>query len=214
MIQATTLKYQIPQNITLVSVDPQIGTVVSQINEKGLLVYSGKQNIYTRRKPEIDLKASLNRLQNASLYSLRIPVTQALSPLSFLAAGAMPVEASKFRLSGEKAVNGRPAYVVKTSANPEWLKSLAKGVRIEIKSRAITLYIDKQSLLLVRATCAITFLTTLPGEPNSSKARNPVGFAFDEYHKNIVENGAINPAEFNYVLPQGALEKFATTEEK
>ena len=213
MIQSSTLKYQKPQNFSLTSIDPQIGTVLSQVNEKGILVYSGKQNIFTRRKPQPTLKDSLNRLQNASLYSLRIPVTQALSPLSFLAASTMPVEANQFRLTGVRMVAGRPAYVVRALAKLEWLQSLAKGVTILAKSRGITLYIDKQSFLLVRATCAITFMTTLPGEPLSSKPTNPAGFAFDEYHRAIIENGAINAQEFNFTLPAGALEKYANTQD-
>jgi hypothetical protein len=178
-------------------------------------IYSGKNNIFTRRSSPADLASVLRLITEASAESLHVRFGQVLSPAGFLEArGALPDEAKAYVFQKRKTagntqmVDGRPAYVVGALADPAFVQSLAPEIRVVPRRREMFLWIDTHTYLLVRAAIALTWLSTRPGEDRRRHPTARGGFAFEEAHRDTRLNAPIDDSVFRFIPPRRALEKF------
>jgi outer membrane lipoprotein-sorting protein len=206
-IQSNTLKYKRPAMLALETVDPDLGTLATYVNGSTITIFSGKQNVYTKRTASPNLARNLTVIGAASTELVHVTPTQMLNPISFLLAkGGMPEEAQAFRYVGVKMVEGRKTYMLIAQASTVWLKQIMPFAKPE--RRDINLYIDVQTNLLAKAAIAVTYQATLPavsGEP-SKIVRG--GFAFEETHRGTILNAPIVDATFSFRPPKGATEIF------
>ena len=116
-VQTNTVKFKQPNYVIITTQDPVGGTFTVYANGKTINVYSGKQNIFTRRNSPSDLKGTLTRVSEATVDTVNIPEDQMLSPLSFLNAGSLPKEAEGFKFVGYQNVLGHKTYKIRAQAN-------------------------------------------------------------------------------------------------
>lgn len=207
-VQSTTLKFKKPGQFTCESTDPMMGTVTIYCTGQTVTIYSGKQNIFTKRTAATDMTKNLKTLERASSDLLGTELQQILNPLSFIAAKGMPREASQFRYGGLQTIRGRKYHLVTAQADSAWIATLVPTMKITPKQRDIGLWIDAEKNLLVKAVLRITWVATEPGAGGQNAPKTTGGFAFEENHRNTVLNGVFKDTDFQFIPPKDAKEIF------
>jgi hypothetical protein len=211
IFQQSEFYYKAPNEVVIATVDPLTGTLQGFCDGHDISLYSGKQNIFTRRPAIGSLHDMLTTIANASEESLGMRISQVLSPVSFLAAkGDVPDEAVGYKLKpgGPVQMDGHTCYEVHALANPDWVQSMAPKLNIAVKRRDIIFWIDTKTNLLVRAGIALTWLSTVPNQPRTAPPKLPGGFAFEEVHRGTQIDSNIPEKAFRFFAPKGAIEKF------
>ena len=207
-VQSTTIRFKRPNLLCLTSQDPNLGTYIVYGNGKTVTVYSGRQNIYTKRTSPTKLRAELSTISSAAEELIHSAVSQALNPLSFLNAKGMPDECQNFAYIREAVVDGRQVAIVSGPPSPTWLAGIP-GVKDAIADKStITLYIDTTRNLLVKAACDLNWHVSAPATPNVPASVTRYRFKFSEVHRNTVLNLPLRDEEFFFIPPRGAAEQF------
>ena len=204
-IQTTTIKYERPNLVYVEAHDPMQGSVLMYCNGRSAVIYSGKQNIYMQRTAAPTIVGSLEVMSKASKVMIGLPQDQMLSPLSFLAAKRMPVEAANFRYVKTEVIAGKRVALVAAVAELNWLKALFPvSVPVTFQKREIMLWIDLNTRLLVRASCDFIWIIEAGNNPEPGRMR------FVETHYNVIPNAPLREEDFNIIPPKGAQEVFST----
>jgi hypothetical protein len=202
-IQTTTLKYKRPNLIYAESRDPMQGTLIMSSNGRLATFYSGKQNAYTQRNAAPTFIGTLYVISNASKAMIGAPQNQILSPLSFLTAKHMPVEAGNYRYVKTEVIEGKRVALVAADADPNWLKTLfPTSTQITFQKRNVLLWIDTNTRLLVRESVDFMWTVEAGANPGSGRIR------FAETHRNVIPNAPLRDEDFNIAPPKGAEEVF------
>ena len=207
--QSTTFKYRKPDRVAVTSVDPVNGTLEGFADGLTVSIYSGKQNVFTRRTAPTVYQEIMQLIGSASEESLGVRLSQILAPASFIAAkGSLPDEAKVFAYVQRQDLAGHHTYLIKALADPAWVQSLAPSLKVTPRRRDILFWIDTKSYNLVRATIALTWMSTLPGQSRSARQTLKGGFAIEETHQNMITNAPLPDSAFRFIPPRGAIEKF------
>lgn len=207
--QRSVLVYQTPNKLHINSVDPNQGTVSVYSDGRLVSIYSGKQNIFTRRNAVPGLAQTLVIAEKAAQDSFRVSLTQLLSPLSFLSGNGTIREALAFRTVGTETVAGYKAYKITAQAHPMLLQAVVPPrSSVQFGKKDITLWIDARRNTLVKASAQLTWKVTLPSDGFTPKRVIPGGLYFEETHRSTILNSAVKDEEFRFNPPQNAKELF------
>jgi outer membrane lipoprotein-sorting protein len=201
VVQTLQLKYKRPNLLYLETHDPVQGTTLTYSNGHLATFFLGRENIYTHRTAPGTISQTLAVLSDASEAMTHVPQNQVLSPLSFLAAKRLPVEAANYRYVKTETVEGHRVALVTAVADLGWLKSLfPANVKVTYQKRDISLWIDLNTKLLVRAKCDLIWMK---GAKDSSI---PGRLTMVETHRNVTPNVPLRDEDFNIAPPKGSLE--------
>ncbi len=207
--QRSVTVYQAPNHLYTSTVDPQQGTISTYCDGRLLALYSGKQNIFTRRNAPASLSKTIALSEKAMLDSLRISITQLLNPLSFLAGDGTIREATTFKFMGTESVAGYKTYKVSAQANPALLQGMMPPrSKVQFIKKEITLWIDVRRNLLIKASAQLIFKATFPPEGVSAPRTVQGGLLFEEVHRSTILNAPVKDAEFRFTPPKNAQEIF------
>jgi outer membrane lipoprotein-sorting protein len=208
-IQASSLKFKKPRLMIITSQDPQTGTLSTYVNAKTITIYSGKQNIYTKRTTPETLQATFALINRAAGESLGMQFIQIFNPASFLlAANGKLREADGFRYVGKQAVDGHNTILIVGRANDALFQKLAPEVKLTPEKRDVALWIDAQSNLLVRCRCLLTWLIAIPAQGTTPARSLRRGLVLDEVHRDSRLNAPISDDEFRFTPPKESREVF------
>jgi outer membrane lipoprotein-sorting protein len=204
--QTSKLTYKRPNLLLILSTDPKQGTFQSVCDGSTATFYSGKLNLFMRRNAPATVGDVLVSVSRSSDDLVSSPQIGMLSPTSFLVAKGMPNEAKTFHYVSTQTIEGHRAALVKATADPVWLKSLfPKHYLVTFQHKEISLWIDLDTKLLVRASCDITWQIQTEHNPISGN------LTFNETHTHLAINAPLRDEIFNFVPPKGAIEKFPET---
>lgn len=218
-IQTTQLKYSRANGsnyLYIRSTDPKDGTYEAYCNGKSITVYRGARNAYTKRAATSELSRNVAALSRAAESFAETEnnqggaTMQILNPISFLSAKGMPQECKKFQLVRQDTLDRRRAFVVKGSADTDWLYSLIRTKVAQFDNRTVTLWVDAENYTLLKAECDLRFHIDIRSKPNQPITRVQYGLTLSETHRDIVLNAPINDQEFNFDVGRhkGAVEKY------
>lgn len=207
-VQSSSLKYKRPNLLMFTLQDPNMGSMVYSSNGKTITVYSGKQNIFTKRTAPKNAPEIAGVLSRTSMELTGVGQDQMLSPLEFFGTRGMPKEAKTFRYVGTKSIEGHKTYQLNGQIDMDWLHNLMPDSRITPVRRDVVLLIDTQTNLLVRASLVATWKVEALGQGDSALLAAQRGFAFEETHRGTVLNAALRDQDFQFYPPKGAVEKF------
>jgi hypothetical protein len=140
---------------------------------------------------------------HASVAMTGLPQNQMLSPLSFLAAKRMPVEAGDYHYVKTDVVDGKRVALIAAVADTNWLKTLFPiSTQVAFQKRDILLWIDTNTGLLVRASCDLVWYV------GNGNQRGPGRMHSAETHHNVIPNAPLRDEDFNVASPKGAEEAF------
>ncbi len=204
--QTNAIKYKQPYFLALESTDPNTGTVAIYDNGSTVTVYSGKQNVYTKRTAPKNYAQTVALAEKVTI-ELGVPSGQVVNPVSFLSAKGMPVEAASFRYLGTASVEGHPTYKVIGQGTTAFMQKVAPTKNLTPEKRDIILYIDKRTNLLIRSELTLTWSapTYQKGKP---AGKLMTGYHYEETHRGITLNAPIADKEFVFNPPKGAKEIF------
>ena len=206
--QTSTVKFRRPNLLYISSTDPKLGTYSVYCNGKTVTMYTGTQNIFTKRDAPINLRKTVQSLFATGMELLNIPVTQMLNPVSFMSADGLPDECKKYRYVREEAVDGRHVFVVSGQADPKWAMALMPVKDAVLIRRNITLWIDSSRFVLLKASCDIIYSFEAPVKPGQQSRTLTSNLRFTETHRDIALNVPIREETFFFQLPKGAVEKY------
>jgi hypothetical protein len=206
-VQSSNMKWKRPNQAYLYTQDPHQGTVSVHTDGRTITIYSAKQNVFTRRNAPTDLRGTIEAINKAATDAFNVQMNQVLNPISFLLTKQMPREAKAFRYGGLANVNGRRAHKVIGQADPNWIRGMAPAMNIVPQKREVTLWIDTETNLLLKAAGAFTWKVT---SANGTKLPKPVpgGILFEEVHRNTLLNVAMREEDFRFFPPKGAKQLF------
>lgn len=206
-IQSGAIKWRRPNQIYIYSQDPQQGTMHVYSDGRLITVYSQRQNIFTNRNAMPDLQGTMRVVTKAAQDAFGVQFHQVLSPISFLMSDGMPREARSFRFAGEASVNGRRAYKVMGQADTAWMRTMVPDATIVPVKRNVTLWIDTQTFLLLKASGDFSWRITVA---DGMRLERPVtgGVFFEETHFNTRLDAPIEETAFRFKAPRGAKQLF------
>ncbi len=218
-IQTTQLKYSRANGsnyLYIRSTDPKDGTYEAYCNGKTITVYKGVINAYTKRAATSELSRNVAALSKSvesfteNRDSKEQATQQILNPISFLGAKGMPRECKKFQLVRQDTLDRRRAYVVRGSADSDWLYSLFPNKSVQFDTRTVTLWVDAENSTLLKAECDLRFHIDVRTKPKQPVTRIQYGLTLSETHRDIILNAPINDQEFNFDVGRhkGAVEKY------
>lgn len=201
--QTMILKYQKhPARIAMMSKDPGHGTHQYFANGMSLVHYSGLANEYIRRA----LQGNLAQL--CKVIDRETPGV--LSPVIFLQSGIMPLGVDAVRLVGTDTVDGRPAYVIKGTFTPAYLRDLARrivGQSLNPTQNQFTLRVDQANYLLLKSSVQLSWKGKM--QWRSDKPREVTfHFSSEERVTEAIQNPRFEEDEFRFFAPKGARERF------
>lgn len=206
--QSSEVKFRRPNLLYIASTDPQLGTYTVYCNGRTVTMYTGTQNIFTKRDSPTNLRQTVQSLHDTGNDLLGTPVTQILSPVSFMSANGMPDECKKFHFVKEDTLDGKRVYVVSGQADVNWALSLFTFKEMKFLRRDITLWIDASRSLLLKASCDMIYSYETPVKAGQRINTVVSCLRFTETHSNIALNVPIREETFFFQLPRGAVEKF------
>lgn len=219
-IQTNITKFRRPSSLLLQTEDPVGGTFTAYANERTLTIYSGRQNVYTRRNSGIDLQTTMKKISVATKDTVGVDQEQILSPISFVAAKQdMPEEAKNFRLIGVEKHKGRSAYRVRGEMNANWIQKLMPSQSLILQSKSADLWIDTETFYLLRMTVEVIASTKtermikLQGMNKPQKVTIFVGFKIDETHSETKLNTPLRDEDFKFIEPKGSVQLFQNQQE-
>lgn len=208
-ISVSSLKYKKPNFLVMNSIDHENGTMKTYVNGRLATIYSGKENMYTKRTADPSVVANLSKmldmLSSASADVMGSPLHQVLAPIDFIAAKNTLKECKYFKYVREELVNGRKTILVKGDADIDWLKDTLGQTPTVPPVRLVLLWIDPVTNLLVKGGLRVTWRTS---ETAKKHLKIPPGIAFDEVHNGTILNAPIKDSEFQFFPPKNAIEKF------
>jgi len=206
-LQTSSIKYKRPNLLVLETSDPVTGSIVCYANTRTLTVYSGKQNIFTKRTAPKSYARLIPLIEKTSA-EVRVPILQIFTPLSFLLAKGMPVEAQSFRYSGMAVVDGRKTYKVIGRATPDLMQKAAPAAYLRPDKSEVTFFIDPRTNLLVKVKAVLVWRATIPGRGKTRAQVFRTGYVLEETHRGTVLNAPIVDTAFVFAPPKGAVEIF------
>lgn len=208
-IQTTAVKFKRPNLLLQTTQDPHGGTVDVYCNGKTLTVYSGKQNIFTKRTAPGSVPQTLNAMTLASKDLTGSDNTPILSPFSFLRAGKHLDEVKSMRFVREETLDGRRVYVLTGTADNDWLNALLPAKNLQWQQRDISLWIDAETSLLRKSRCRL--IGRVAGFRNGKQSYSSFGLGFEEVHRDTVLNVPLRDEDFIFRQPKNAAEQFKST---
>ena len=207
--QRSNIVYQKPNRLYTSSIDPHQGTITTYCDGRLIALFSGKQNIYTRRNAPDSLPKAVALSEKALEDSLRVNITQLLNPVSFLIGNGTVREAVGFKVVGTEMIAGYKTYKVTAAANPAWLQGMMPPrSKVQFSKKEITLWIDARRNLLVKASAQLTWKAFLPADGSFPARTEPGGLSFEETHRSTVVNAPVKDEEFHFAAPSNAKEIF------
>lgn len=206
--QTSTVKFRRPNLLYISSTDPKLGTYSVYCNGKTVTMYTGTQNIFTKRDAPTNLRKTVQSLYATGMDLLNIPVTQMLNPVSFMSADGLPDECKKYRYIREDIIDGRHVFVVGGQADPKWAMALIPLKDVNFLKRDITLWIDASRFLLLKASCNVVYSFEAPAKEGQQGRTLTSNLKFTETHRDIALNIPIREETFFFQLPKGAVEKY------
>lgn len=208
-IQTTAVKFKRPNLLLQTTQDPHGGTVDVYCNGKTLTVYSGKQNIFTKRTAPGSVPQTLNAMTLASKDLTGSDNTPILSPFSFLRAGKHLDEVKSMRFVREETLDGRRVYVLTGTADNDWLNALLPAKNLQWQQRDISLWIDAETSLLRKSRCRL--IGRMSVVRNGKQSYSSFGLGFEEVHRDTVLNVPLRDEDFIFRQPKNAAEQFKST---
>lgn len=202
-IQTNVVKFKQPNRVIITTEDPKGGTFTVYANGKIITVYSGKQNIFTRRNSPADLKGTLDRVSEATVDTVNVPEDQMLSPLSFMNSNSVPREADSYKFVGYDNVSGHKTYKIRAQASLTWVQTLMPNIKIKTDIREIYLWVDVTSYMLLKSSVTLKVHSI-----DQNVQSRTYGFSFEETHSNTLLNTALRDDEFHFIEPKGAKQLF------
>jgi outer membrane lipoprotein-sorting protein len=204
IIQDAQLQFKRPNLVMFVTKDPDLGTIKVCCNGQLVTLYSGRQNFYVQVDAPPNLVKMAGTISQASQQLMETPLNQVLSPLSFLAARGIPMEAKTYTYGGRKTIEGHKTVLVKALANPDWVRTIIDFPSgIVFDHRELSLWIEPTTMKLIRSEA---YLAWHKGDdPHIA----PFSVKFQETHRNQAFNLPMRDEDFKLVLPKGAEEKFS-----
>ena len=208
-IQSGTIRYRKPDRVALYTTDPLTGTFQAWADGRVISVFSGKDNVYTKRTAPIGgLGPTIEGIEKTSSDVLKVRSTQIFSPLSFIVAKDLPREAQTFTYVKQETILGRKTYCVSAKLNEEFIKELVQNRRAIATQRDVKLWIDANNSQLVRSFTVLVWKFPVQGGTAAKPAYNQAGIAFTETYNSTVINGAIRDDVFHFTPPAGAKQLF------
>ncbi len=208
-IQTTAFKFKRPNLMLQTTQDPHGGTVDVYCNGKTLTVYSGKQNIFTKRTAPGSVPQTLNAMTHASKDLTGSENTPILSPFSFLRAGKRLDEVKSLRFVREETLDGHRVYVLTGTADSDWLNALIPSKNLKWQQRDILLWIDAETSLLRKSKCRL--FGQVPVIRNGKQVYSTFGLGFEEVHRDTLLNVPLRDEVFFFKQPKNAAEQFKST---
>jgi outer membrane lipoprotein-sorting protein len=205
--QTNSIKYKRPDLLALVSSDPKMGTVSAYANGSTVTVFTGKQNVYTKRTAPKNYAQTVALIEKTTA-ELGVPAAQVLNPVTFLLAKGLPREASAFRLAGgDNRIEGHSTQRVIGQATSALMQKLAPGPGLTPEKRDVILYLDAKTHLLIKCEMLLTWSakTQIQGK---GLQKIHAGYHYEETHHDAVLNAPIADGAFFFQPPKGATELF------
>lgn len=203
--QSNSIKYMAPALFTVVSMDPNAGTMACYSNSRGVTLFSGKQNIYSKRTTPLELKQRMADVERLSADLTGTTFVQTMNAISFMTSGDLPKEVSTLRYAGKNTINGIETYHIAAEVNRGWMqKNAPKGFKPQ--AGEIAIYMDARTNLLVR--CAIRLIWTMKIPPRKKEPAKVVttGYLIEETHQGMEVDKPIKETTFDFLPPKGSTE--------
>jgi hypothetical protein len=202
LTQSNSLKYQRPNRLVLISQDRNSGELAAYANGSVLRFYSDIRKAYREQPTPSDLPGIVTAIGAMANQLTGSGFDQTLNPVSFLLTKGMPREGQNFLFLGTQMVTGHKAYMVTCVADANWTKTLLPNENLKPDIRQITLYIDVQTHLLLRAKVRLRWTQTIPAQDKTPAMTSAYGFTFDEIHYNTMLDRPLRPEEFSFTPPR------------
>ncbi len=208
-ISTTSMKYKKPNFLIMNSMDNETGTVKTYVNGRLATIYSGKENLFTKRTADTTVATNLTKMldiiSGASADILGAPQHQVLAPIDFIAAKDTLKEAKHFKYVRDEVINGRKTVLLMGEADITWLKETLGDLPTVPPIKVVLLWIDPVTNLLIKGGLRVSWSTP---EAVKKHTKLPQGVAFDEIHRGTTLNAPIKDSEFQFFPPKNAIEKF------
>ncbi len=207
-IQTTVFKFQKPSKFYVQTSDPQSGTLAIYSDSTQVSIYGGRQNIFTKRDYAGNFVSTVRTYEKVAKDMLDMNITQIISPISLMTAGENGLrEGKNFRYLGVKDVNRRPAHVIVSPVDLDWLITIVGKQDFIPASSQVKLWIDKQSNLLVHAVIQFVWKAKVQ-RPGVKDKMILQGLVLDEVHRNQVVDKPIDVNVFRFSPPAGSKQIF------
>ncbi len=207
-VQSGTMRYKRPDRVELYTTDPLTGSFHAWADGRGITVYSGKTNSYTKRNAPSGLAATVAGIEKVSEDVLGVRSTQIFSPLSFILTKDMPREAGNFYYLKQDTVAGHKTYCIAAKLNEAFVKDMLQSRSMILVQRDVKLWIDIRTSQLVRSACTIAWKYQIPGANGKKPTYSGNGISFQETYRKVIFDAPIKDDTFRFVPPQGARQLF------
>ena len=195
--------------VELYTTDPLAGTFQAFADGRTISVYSGKENVYTRRNaPYGGLAPTIEAIERVSGEVLGVRSTQLFSPLSFIVAKEMPREAQSYTFEKEETVMGKKVYKVHGKMNVDFMKTILGSNKVIPVQRDIVLWIDARTNQLVRSASTMSWKIPQAALPNQKPRYTVGGLSYIETYNRLSFNTVIEDKTFHFDPPLGAKQLF------
>ncbi len=209
-VQQETFRYKRPALFFLTTSDPVAGTFTLSSDGRNAAIYSAKSALYARRNVPDGLAEAVQETKSICQEEFGLRNSLALTPLSFLLAKSLPIEASSFRYIGLQTYGGpgdRKAYRIRGTCSPSLLKDLVNVGFVQALRQTLDIWIDPVTHLAVRTRCDLACVQR--GKTKDGKVLTVTRlFIFDELKKSQHLDPPLDNKTFRFDLPAGATLKY------